>query len=286
MKAEQERFYRGLRHAAAGRPLAYYGFDIDALPGGGYKDIAESLAPFATLPKVRAFQASLAPVAGESAAREAIRLAALAPVAAALDSDIGDASREVEIAVRAMAESLTYVEGTYPAQTYDALAPGMAFREGCMKRRFADLLQLTNAARTVVMGHALHLAKDDRLLGKAVGLGPGGGIECSIGHHLLKILGLKAMSIWMIQGGGEDSQPFADLPRRFNYPSTTLNTMLRDSQTPVLFRIADAPPGLFNKPIGIGHMYNNVQATVLAGQVDAILYLPKVSPIRATQFPG
>jgi hypothetical protein len=155
-----------------------------------------------------------------------------------------------------------------------------------MKRRFADLRQLTDAAPTVVMGHALHLAKDDRLLGKAMGVGPGGGLERSVGHHLVQDLGLKAVSIWMIHGAGEDSQPFPDLPRRFNYPSQSLNAWLSAFQTPVLFRIAGAPSGLFDRPIGVGHMYNAVQQTVLAGQVDAILYLPKVSPMRAEHLSG
>ena len=50
--------------------------------------------------------------------------------------------------------------------------------------------------------------------------------------------------------------------------------------TPVLFPVAGAPAGLFDRPIGVGHMYNAVQQVVLDGQVDAIVYLPRVTPMR------
>jgi hypothetical protein len=156
----------------------------------------------------------------------------------------------------------------------------MAFREGCMKRRFEDVRRLTGDAPTVLMGHGLHLAKDDRLLGKAVGVGPGGGLECSLGHHVVQTLGLKAASVWLIHGAGEDSQPFPDLPRRFDYPADSLNARLAGLAGPVLFPIAGAPAGLFDRPLGVGHMYNTVQPAVLDGQVDAILFLPHVTPMR------
>jgi len=270
MTAEQGRFYRGLRDAAGDRRLAYHGVDIDGLPGGGYADIEASLAGGA--PNLRA---ALARVDGETVGAEADRLAALAahvPPGAPAD---------VEPSLRALAESLRYIAMTYPAKTYQATAPGMAFREGCMKRRFADARRLTGDAPMVLMGHALHLAKDDRLLGKAPGVGPGGGLEWSLGHHLAQELGLRCVSVWLVHGAGEDSQPFPDLPRRFAYPRDSLNARLAPLATPVLFPIAGAPAGLFDRPIGVGHMYNAVQPTVLAGQVDAILYLPRVTPMRA-----
>jgi hypothetical protein len=118
-------------------------------------------------------------------------------------------------------------------------------------------------------------------LGKAPGVGPGGGLEWSLGHHLVQTLGLKTVSIWLIHGAGEDSQPFPDLPRRFAYPPSSLNARLSGFDTPVLFPIKGAPAGLFEREIGVGHMYNTIQPVALAGQVDAILYLPKVGPLRA-----
>jgi hypothetical protein len=153
----------------------------------------------------------------------------------------------------------------------------MAYREGCMKRRWSDIRALGGAAPTALMAHALHLAKDDRLLGKVIGVGPGGGLECSIGHHLVREKGLKAVSIWLIFGSGEDAQPFPDLPRRFAYPRETLNARLAALGEPWLIPIAGGP---FDRPVGVGHMYNAVQPATLAGQVDALLFLPEVSPLR------
>jgi erythromycin esterase-like protein len=268
MTAEQGRFYRGLRAAAEGEPLAYHGLDIDGLPGGGYADVSGVLGDDS------AFLAALARVPGETTREEAVRLALL------IDRVPPNAPPQIEVSLRAMAESLAYVEMTYPAKTYQATAPGMAFREGCMKSRFDDVRRLTDKAPTVVMGHALHLAKDDRLLGKAVGVGPGGGLECSLGHHLVQTLGLRTVSIWLVHGAGEDSQPFPDLPTRFDYPRETLNRRLAPLAVPTLVPITGAPVGVFDQPIGVGHMYNVVQPCVLAGQVDAIVYLPRVTPMR------
>jgi erythromycin esterase-like protein len=281
MTAEQGRFYRGLHAAAARAALAYRGFDIDGAPGGGYADIAGWLSPQADGPLTRAFLARLARIPGESIAQESRRLTALVPLARSLAAEVGAAAAdEVDAALRALAESLVYVDITYAAATYEATAPGMAYREGCMKRRWADLRRLDAGAPTVVMGHALHLAKDDRLLGKAVGVGPGGGLECSIGHHLAQELGLKAVSIWLVHGAGEDSQPFPGLPRALAYPAASLNNRLMSLGQPWLVPIAGAPPGLFDAPLGVGHMYNAVQPVTLAGQVDALVFLPRVTPMR------
>ena len=266
MAAEQSRFYRGLRAAAGGLPLAYHGVDVEGAPGGGYADI-EALLP----PGARAFRAALARRPGETASEESERLADLAPLAP---------SPDIEVALRSTAESLAYIDMTYAAKTYEATAPGMAFREGCMKRRFDDARRLSQNAPMALMGHGLHLAKDDRLLGKAVGVGPGGGLECSLGHHLVQVLGLKAVSIWLVHGEGEDSQPFPDLPRRLAYSTDTLNRRLEPLGGPTLIPIMSAPAGLFDRPIGVGHMYNAVQQVVLDGQVDAIVYLPRVTPMR------
>jgi erythromycin esterase-like protein len=265
MVAEQTRFYQGLKDASAGA-VVYHGFDIDALPGGGYADI-EQMAP----PESAAFRALLARVPGETALAESERLMALVPLAP---------SQDVAVALKATAESLAYVDRTYAATTYAATAPGMAFREGCMKRRLDDIARLTDRAPLVLMAHGFHLAKDDRLLGKAVGVGPGGGLECSLGHHLVHERGLRAASIWLVHGAGEDSQPFPDLPRRLDYPPETLNGRLSPLEVPTLIPISGAPDGLFDQPLGVGHMYSSVQPTVLAGQVDAVLYLPRVTPMR------
>jgi erythromycin esterase-like protein len=280
MRAEQTRFYRGLWAAGGAAALGYYGVDIDGLPGGGYADIAETLAPWSDHSRVRAFVGALARRPGETAKAESARLAALTPAAERLAVEIDPALEIVAADLAALAESLAYVELTYGAPSYEALRPGMAYREGCMTRRFADVRRLTSRAPLVLMGHALHLAKDDRRLGAAPGVGPGGGQEPSLGHHIVQTLGLKAASIWLVHGAGEDSQPFPNLPRRFAYPKATLNARLSVFGEPVLFPVTGAPDGLFASPVGVGHMYNIVQPAVLDGLADWILFLPRVTPMR------
>lgn len=282
--AEQTRFYAGLRRAAGERRLGYFGLDIDGYSGGGYADIAARLAPFAGSPAVDSFLAALARVPGETAAAESARLAALAPAARGLEAAVGAVAADVAIDLGALAESFAYVDRTYGAADYEALRPGMAYREGCMKRRFAEARALTGAAPMALMGHAMHLAKDDRRLAATPGgVGPGGGRQPSLGHHIAQELGLKVASIWVIHGAGEDSQPFPDLPRRFAYPPHALNARLQRFQSPVLFPTAGAPSGLFDRPVGVGHMYNLVQPVTLAAQADAILYLPSVTPMRSAR---
>ena len=265
MRFEQERFYRGLK--AAGPPAGYFGFDIDALPGAGYADIARRLAPRAREPAVGEFLKRMARAPGETAAEEGARLSALAP-----PPDPAAAA-----ALAALADSFRYIALTYPAATYEAVRPGMAYREEAMKRRFADLRRLSGGAPAAVMSHGLHLAKDDGLIGEAPGVGPGGGQTASIGHHLTQDLGLKVASIWMLYGAGEDSQPMPDLPRKAAYPADTLNAELAHLAAPTLFPIAGGP---FSAPRKVGHMYNAVVPVTLAGTVDAILFLPRVTPMR------
>lgn len=82
-------------------------------------------------------------------------------------------------------------------------------------------------------------------------------------------------------GGGEDCQPFPDLPRRFAYGRDTLNAALTAFRQPVIFPVTGAPDGLFDRPWSVAHMYNATTKVRLKGQVDAILYLPIVGPMRS-----
>lgn len=268
-KAEHSRFYAGLRAAAQGQGVAVSlrGIDIDALPGGAYEDLAAWLTP--------AELADLARVPGETAPQEAARLRRAA-------ARFRDRPEAIAL-LAALADSLDYVARTYEAADMDALRPGMAFREDCMKRRAADAFALRPAGTPglVVMAHAFHLAKDDRLFVQGIGgVGPGGGVVPSLGHHLVQERGLRAYSVWMVYGEGEDSQPFPNLPRKASYPADSLNRRLALFDRPVLLPLHDAPAALTDQPIGVGHMYNAVVPTRLKGQMDAIYFLPRATPLQ------
>jgi erythromycin esterase-like protein len=281
--AEQSRFYCGLRRTASTNGLPYFGFDIDGSPGGAYEDVDGILAQFADGPPNQAFRKALARVAGESVDEEVRRLRrAIEPMPGSLPAD---AQRRVRASLAALIDSLDYVARTYGAKTYDQLRPGMAFREDAMKRRLAAIEQLCGAnKKLVVMGHALHLVKDDtQLAADTAGVGPGGGHTFSLGHHLTREKGRRVCAIWFLYGGGEDSQPFPELPRRAAFPRDTINTVLSEFGMPLFFRTGAQA---FREPVRIGHMYNAVVAAPLGMQADAVFFLPFVTPLRAAEPPS
>jgi len=167
---------------------------------------------------------------------------------------------------------------TYSATSYDEVRPGMALRENAMKRRLTEAERKLGTTRLVVMAHALHLAKCDRAIASG-GVGPGGNRTPSLGDWLVQERGKKVFSVWMIYGGGEDSQPLANLPRSAHFPAYSLNAMLARFGQPLLFFPGDAP-GLFKEKCAIGHMYNGLIKTSLAVQADAVVFLPAVTPLR------
>lgn len=271
--SEQKRFYRGLR-AGGGRHL--FGIDIDGVPGGAYEDIRAWLAPFAGRRTVDLFLGSLEQEPGESAYDEAQRLRDAH--ASSIASDVGDEiTRQVQFSLTALADSLAYITLAYSAPNYEALRPAMAFRENVMKRHFANAENLCGSTRMVLMGHALHLAKSGDPVGGS-GIGPGGGRASSLGHHLAQERGLNILSVWMLYGAGDDSQPFPDLPNSATYPPGTLNAALASLGKPLLVPLNNP---VFDQPIKVGHMYNAVVTVVPREQTDAIFFLPRVSPLQS-----
>ena len=269
---EQKRFYRGLRSEALrnGGEVHLAGIDIDGLPGGSYEDVADLIPP--TAPKSHPFIEALRRVPNESAISEAARLRA------ALRLLPKDWPREIAESLRALSESLEYIAMTYSAQSYDAVRPGMAFRETAMRRRFKAAKARFAETKLILMAHALHLAKNDAAI-KAGGVGPGGGQTSSLGHWLTQEEREATFSVWLLYGAGEDSQPLANLPRRANFPASSVNAMLARHGHALLFFPADAPE-LFGPPCVVGHMYNALFETFLLQQADAVVFLPEVTPLR------
>ena len=274
-KAEQARFYRVLREIGVTR---FHGIDIDA-PGNGYAELA-ALRDVAAIDP--AFWSAVARVDGESLDAEAARLER------ALDRLPAHGADEPREIVSSMAENLRYTALAHPAATYEALRPAMALRELIMQRRVERILAtLDDGEVLVLLGHAFHLAKDDRRIGRA-GVGPGGDRVASLGHHLVQTRGVSARAVWMLYGGGADSQPFPDLPTHVDYPKDSLNAVLAaytasrgGSDAPLVVPIE--PGGaVFADPVGIGHLYNLVVPVHLPSEIDALFFVPNVSPLRPT----
>jgi len=262
MRAEQARFYRALE------PGAFHGFDVAAGHDGGYADL---LARLAATGAPAAWAEAIARRPGESLQEEAARLSALLDEAPAGLDPLARAD------LAALIDGLAYTALVRDAATYAETAPAMAFREDAMKRRLADIRALS-PGKLVLMGHALHLVRDDAAIAAPGIVGPGGARTSSLGHHIGEELGLRMFVVWMIYGGGEDSQPLPDLPRRADFGPDTLNARLAARfDRPVLLDVRSAP----DAPVRIAHMYNTVIETALPGAVDALWFVPGVTPLRA-----
>jgi hypothetical protein len=251
-KAEQIRFYRGLRALGV---ADLFGFDIGG-HDSGYAVIAAD--------EVGASGDALGRVPGESLEQEASRLERAAP-------DVrGGVARE---ALAAMIDSLRYTALADQADSYEALRPAMAWREDAMKRRLGHrLAALTPNEQLVLMAHAFHLAKDDAGI-DGTGVGPGGGRVPSLGHHLVHELGCEPFAVWWLYGTGEDNQPFPDLPRSARFPDDSVNARLAMRTGPFIVPV-DA--GL---EVRIGHLYNQVVPVRLDAEADVVFFTPRVTPL-------
>src|SRR5262249_35772506 len=145
-KAEQARFYRGLRALPGIR--RFFGFDIDAA-GTGYQDVRRHACDNP------GFWRRLERDPGESLAEEAGRLERGLSVIAE-----GESARRADLA--ATITSLRYTDLVNDAADYEAVRPAMAHREEVMKRHLERELRLmADGDVLVLMAHAAHLAKDD-----------------------------------------------------------------------------------------------------------------------------
>jgi erythromycin esterase-like protein len=250
-KAEQLRFYRSAR-ALGLREM--FGFDI-----GGHDAGYELIGG----------RAPIARVHGETMQQEGDRLErVLVGIASTRES------AELREQIAAMIDSLRYTELVNHAETYEALRPGMALREDAMKRRLAQrLARLQPRDQLVLMAHAFHLAKDDAGIA-GTGVGPGGDRVPSLGHYLVRELGIEPFSVWWLYGAGEDSQPFPDLPRVANYPPGSLNAHLAARDAPLVVPVAD------EIEVTVGHMYNQVVRVQLSREADVVFFLPRVRPLQ------
>jgi len=90
-----------------------------------------------------------------------------------IEADAPDALRHSATCLR---DSFKYVSITYPAKTFDALNPGMAFRERYMHRQVDRMLgQMRADEKLALMSHNMHLCRaPDAVAGIDASAGPGG----------------------------------------------------------------------------------------------------------------
>ena len=250
--AEQHRQWMQALCGLCTPDFEFFGFDVDASPGGAYADVE-----------------ALDRVDGESLDQEIERIDALLA---------GDAwSQEDRWSLSTHRDSLEYIRLAHPAPTFEALNPAMALRERIMRRHVER--KLTAGQRLVLFGHDLHLAKDDTKI-SAGGVGPGGDTEVSLGHYLCNGDAGRAFGIWMICGHGRDSQPFDGLDRDLRPPLGSLNEVLGRVGGSFALPTVDDPTGYLAAEQRFHHLYNTAVDLRITEQADLIVFLDEVHPLR------
>lgn len=174
--AEQKRFAHGLRKIG----VHFFGFDIDPLPGGGYEDLAEILDSMPADATVDQIRNALQRVLDETIDQEVARLDE------ALKLIEAEGSERLRYSATCLRDSFDYVRITYPAKTFDALNPGMAFRERYMHRQVDRILgQMRANEKLALMSHNMHLCRaPDAVAERGAGAGPGGKTDPPLGAWL------------------------------------------------------------------------------------------------------
>ncbi len=273
--AEQKRFARGLRKIG----VRFFGFDIDPLPGGGYEDLAEILDSTPADAAIDRIRNALQRVPGETIEME---IARLDDALRLIDADRFDALHYLATCLR---DSFEYVRITYPAKTFDALNPGMAFRERYMHRQVDRVLgQMRANEKLALMSHNMHLCRaPEAVVGSNAAAGPGGKTDPALGAWLAARYPNEVFSVWMLIGRGRDSQPFPTLSKDIREKAGTLNALLGEIGDCFLLPIDATDPRarLLTENIEIMHDGNGGVRTALARQADAIFYVRDVTPLRA-----
>jgi erythromycin esterase-like protein len=273
--AEQKRFAHGLRKIG----VHLFGFDIDPLPGGGYEDLAEILASLPADAAIDRIRKALERVPGETIDEEIARLdEALRLIEAGRFDALG-------YSATCLRDSFDYVRITYPAKTFDALNPGMAFRERYMHRQVDRMLgQMRADEKLALMSHNMHLCRaPDAVAGSDAGAGPGGKTDPPLGAWLAARYSSEIFSVWMLIGRGRDSQPFPTLSKEIREKAGTLNALLGEIGDCFILPIdaSDSRARLLTENVEIMHDGNGGVRTAIARQADAIFFVRDVTPLRA-----
>jgi len=274
--AEQKRFAHGLRRIG----MRFFGFDIDALPGGGYEDLAGILASMPADSTTDAIRTKLERVPGETIDHEIARLDEALQLI-----DAGARLSALRHPATCLRDSFDYVRLTYPAKTFDALNPGMAYRERFMHRQVDHALEQMRATdKLALMSHNMHLCRaPDAVAGSGAVAGPGGKTDPPLGAWMASRFPAEIFSVWMLIGRGTDSQPFPSLSNKIREKSGTLNAILGEIGGCFLLPIdaSDSRARLLTETVEIMHDANGGTRTAIAKQADAIFFVRDVTPLRS-----
>jgi erythromycin esterase-like protein len=289
---EQKSFARSLRDIAIAHSpeISFFGFDIDALPGAGYEDLAEMLAPSADNEHVARILTTLTRVSNETRVEEVARLDRAIEL---IDADpsvlsqlVGSApAANVARFAHALRDSFHYAQSAYPAADWHALNVAMGLREETMHRNMtAQLAEAGSDSKTVLMSHNLHLAKAYDRIKRKFGAGPGGGRVPALGTFLNRLMPGQVYSIWMLCNRGRDCQPFSFCTCDIKPATGSLNSILSEIAPALMLPLtanSPLPRLLLDSKVLIKMDGQPGVRAAIADQADAIFFIDEVSPLRA-----
>lgn len=171
-----------------------------------------------------------------------------------------------------------YVALAEAATTFDELRPAMARRERIMHEKVARALHEHPGEKVALLAAAQHLLKDDTTVSQpGVVAGPGGGTVASIGHHVARELSgtMPVLSFWFLHGRGTTANPWLPPPGRLEPVAASVDAeLLARVGRPCLVPVHD---DLQLRTVTA--MHGQPLRCRLGEQVDAIVFVPEVSPI-------
>jgi len=291
-KAEQIRFAEFLRSfnedpSVTTKRIHFFGFDINAEAGGGYRDIEELLNYELYSPELAELRQLLNRVPGESVKQEIQRLDFLLHMVENNTGRLRDAIDRERFAqlkhcILTMRDSYRFHLMASSANDYKSLNKAMAFREEMMCRHAEYILsQMKPDDKLVLMGHNRHLSKDIGQIKKPGASPPGGRLVPSLGTYLSRRLPDQVFSIWMLHECGYSSHPFKNLSREYTAKYGSLNSILAQAgDRYLLFTAAtDRRAALLDADLDIVGLYNITFRAALAKQADAVFFVRKVTPL-------
>lgn len=288
-KREQLRLTRALRdicidYANDNGRIHFFGFDIDAVAGGGYKDIEEILNPYKDEPDVSHILSLLSRVPGETLEAEINRLRIVSDTMNSMEANLRKLLGEkqnnmlVECVITLM-DSFEFNRIANSAMNYNELNIAMAAREEVMYRHVKFILsRMKPTDKLVLMGHNRHLSKNIELINNVGASPPGGKLVPSIGTYINRLLPEEVFSIWQLHDRGSSSHPYTELSRKYESMPGSLNSVL--AQIGSNYLLPTNGFQIFNKYMDIHGIYNAIYNTKISQQADAIFFIGEVSPLK------
>ncbi|MGZ3771144.1 MAG: erythromycin esterase family protein, partial [Bdellovibrio sp.] len=268
------------------KPLELFGFDIDVLPGGAYKDIEILLGTKGNI-EVQKLKLLLKRVENETRKDEIIRLKQAEQY---IVSELSvfttiyrkETLKDITASLRQLIESFEFIDVAYENPNSQQWMDIAGKREKTMMWQIDD--RLSKPGRIILIGHNSHLAKDSNTLNLlSSSSNQFVSMWLAVGTYLHQKMEKQMYTVWMLYGGGKRGTG-PECPKtecNIEIKSGTVNSLLLavSKQKPFLLNLSNEylPPFL-RQPIDIQFNGSNINSSILTNQCDSIIFVPEVHP--------